>query len=395
MSDPTEGVVTESPQQNSRIYWEMFGGVNPEGEERYIHDLDMTLEIGGAAADVGGGSRWYQVSLYGRANVDSPNLVTFYRRIIDREPGQEWRHVRITEHNENTDVRCWVLKVECTAATYTTPDLSGWTWHYNDQYGIADCPPWGVRLVEYHVYGSPLGPGVTAKDALGLILSESSFSASVTVEGMNEKLDQLDFSTLPKDRWEALDEVNSLLGADYACWDGATVEFTNPGSGAAHTLSVHDPATTWDVQQSADETYSAVRVCYTNANGKPREEVVRGSSALPVERADTITAPDSVRSAKAARKVGKRYLRDHHDLQVEGSVGVTGNIGHADAMCYRPGDTVTMTGSARGIAGKQLVTHVTLRPLEWAADLSFGMNPKRFDIWLSRLAAGARSIKRR
>jgi hypothetical protein len=53
------------------------------------------------------------------------------------------------------------------------------------------------------------------------------------------------------------------------------------------------------------------------------------------------------------------------------------------------------SGSAHGIGGTQEVTRVTLRPLDWTAEVQFGANSKRFDAWLARLAVGAKSIKRR
>ena len=54
-----------------------------------------------------------------------------------------------------------------------------------------------------------------------------------------------------------------------------------------------------------------------------------------------------------------------------------------------------MVGPAKFLSGTHEVTSVSLSPLDWSATVQFGTNSKRFDQWLARLAAGAKSIKRK
>jgi hypothetical protein len=381
-------------KQNARAYWEMYGGVNPEGSSQYVHVIDMTVDIGGWAAAARGDD--FQLSVYGRKYLGSKNLATLWRRPVSRPAGDaQWKRVRFVARNSDNDVRCIVARLELVADSFSPPDASGETFTYNDQYDTADAPPWGIRIKEAHVYGSSLHGDVRAHRVLEHILNGGGFDYSGPSVAWEP--DQLCFTEIPKDRWEALDEVNDMLGWNYACWDGQTVEFSYPESGTARTIDARDPRTTWSVSESADETFNAVRVCYTNAKGKPREVVLHGdkSALYGLTRADTLTAPDSIKSRRAATRFGQRYLAIHEKRQVYGTVGIQGDDGVTDPLLIRPGDTVKMTGPARFLSGTHEVTHVTLHPLDWSAEVQFGANSKRFDAWLARLAVGAKSIKRR
>ena len=210
--------------------------------------------------------------------------------------------------------------------------------------------------------------------------------------------DQLAFVDIPNDRQEGLDAVNGMLGWNYACWDGSEVEFSVPKSGTAHTIAAEDPRTEWSVTESLDETYNVVWVRYGNKRGKLREVIVHGDeSAIGFERGDTLDAPDSIKTKAAAIRFGTRYLRAHEKRQVAGTLTIRGYDGvtEPDPLLIRPGDTITMTGPAKFLSGTHEVTQVTLNPLDWSSTIQFGTNSKRFDVWLSRLAAGAKSIKRR
>jgi hypothetical protein len=383
-------------QQNARVYWEMFGGVNAEGQNQYIHSVDLLMDVGGwAAADRPDD---FQISVYGREYVDAPNLAVLYRKPVNRPEGDaKWKRVHVLLRNSDSRVRCIVARLELVADSFTPPSAINETFLYDDQYDTADAPPWGIRIKKCSVYGSSLDSDVRLGRVLEHILDGGGFSYSGPTSTWEPT--QLSFSDIPKDRWEALDEINGMLGWNYFCWDGAEVEFRLPGTGTLHTIAAEDPRTTWSVSESVDETYNAVRVCYTNAKGKPREVIVDGDkSVLGITRADTLTAPESISSLKQAIGFGQRYLAVHGGRQVTGNLSIAGfreGKDTVDPLTIRPGDMIQMGGAARYLTGLHEVTRVTLRPLDWAAEVQFGANSKRFDTWLARLAVGAKKIQRR
>jgi len=378
--------------QNARVYWEMYGGVAPEGNDHHVQAINIDMDIGGWAAD---DYAYFQLSIYGRRSIDSPNLVTIHQEAITRPTGSNmWKNIHVGELVSDVNVRCVVVKVELIEETYIAPNGSEHPLSYDDVYMDADAPPWGIRIHSAKIYGSDLVRNVRPHRVLTDILDNAGFTYSGPSPDWMP--DQLCFADVPKDRWDALDDVNGMLGWNYACWDGVEVEFAAPKAGTAHTISATDARTSWSVSESLDETYNHVRVCYTNAKGKPREVIVSGSTAaIGMLRADTLQAPDSIKSEKAAIRFGNRYLRSHETKQISGRVTISGYDGILDPLLIRPGDTVRMTGPARFLSGTHEVTRVTLHPLEWSADVEFGTNSKRFDTWLARLAAAAKSMKRR
>ena len=382
--------------QNARVYWEMYDGVEAEGNTQHVRDVDLDMDVGGWAADT---HAYCEVAVYGRKTLDGANLDTLYHDYVTKGPGGAmWKPLKIRVSVYSLDakeIRCIVVKLEITEADPQTPDDSGVTKNYQDQHPTADPPPWGIRIHESAIYASSLGRmSLRADKILRHILEGGGFSYSGPMASWEP--DQLAFVDLPKDRWEALDEINGMLGWNYACWDGESVVFALPKSGTDWHIAADDPRTEWSVTESLDETYNAVRVCYTNAKGKPRELILHGDeSAIGFTRADCIQAPESIISKKGAQRFGNRYLRAHEKKQVSGRLTIQGDDGVCDPLLIRPGDTITMTGPARTLTGEHEVTAVTLHPLDWSADVSFGLNSKRFDTWLARLAVGAKKIKRR
>jgi len=386
-----------SVKQNARVYYEMYGGIPPEATSQYVHVADLLLDIGGwAAADRG---EDFQLSVYGRAKLGGANLVTLLQRKVSRPAGNaKWKRVHVVKRNSDSRIQCVVARLELIADSFTAPDSTGLTFHYDDQYDTADAPPWGVRIKRANLYCTSLHGDVRPHRILWHILDGGGFEYDGPTASWEP--DQMAFVDLPKDRWEALDEINGMLGWNYHCWDGQTVTFSLPKSGTVHQVDARDPRSTWNVTESLDETYNAVRVLYQNAKGKPREVVIYGdTSAIGIVRADTLQAPDSIKSLKAATRFGNRYLRAHEKRQVSGTLSLVGydpdNPVEPDPLLIKPGDVIEMTGPASFLSGEHEVTRVTLRPLEHAADVEFGTNSKRFDTWLARLAVGAKSIKRR
>jgi hypothetical protein len=388
--------------QNARLYWEMFGGVgvgNIGIDNLWVRALDLEMDIGGWAAV--GDDDFFQVSIYGRATVDSQNLVTLYQEPVKRPAGAaKWKTVKLYLTNSDTNVRCVVVKVELTDPDFVPPDPAGQTFGYADQYETADAPAWGLRIKKAAIYGSRLGRNVRPELVLADILDAEGYNEEFTCSAPTTQwtADQLSFSDIPKDRQEGIDDIVGMTGWNYGCWDGAEVEFAAPASGTAYTIDAADPRTTWSVTESFDETYNAVRVQYTNPKGKPREVIEHRDTPgdlLNFVRADCLQAPESIKSEKSARRFAQRYLFSHARRQVAGNLTIVGDDGVLDALLIRPGDTITMTGPAKFLSGTHEVTSVTLNPLEWSASVQFGSNSKRFDTWLARLAAGAKSIRRR
>jgi hypothetical protein len=385
-----------SVKQNARVYWEMYGGIPPSATSQYVHVVDLTVDVGGwAAADHGD---YFQFSVYGRAWLGGANLVTLYQRNLTVEVGEKWKHLHVFKRNSDTRVQCVVGKLELVTDNFVAPDPSGEDFKYDDQYDTADAPPWGVRVKACNLYCTDLHGDVRLHRVLADIVEGGGFTYSGPTTVWEP--DQLCFSDLPKDRWEALDEVNGMLGWNYHCWDGETVEFSTPKSGTARTVDARDPRSTWNVQESLDETFNEVRVQYQNAKGKPREVVLYGDKTAlgGLARRDTLQAPDSIKSLKGATRFGSRYLRAHEGRQVYGTLTLTGyetGRDDFDPLLVKPGDTIRMTGPARFLYGTHEVTAVSLRPLEWTAEIQFGANSRRFDTWLARLAAGVKRHKRR
>jgi len=381
---------TQTPKASARVYYPLFDGVDPEGQDQRIRALDMSLLVGGKKAAL---ATNYQVSIYGRRVVDEPNLITIFRKVVERAAGTPWVTVNVRRQIDHASVHCIVLKLEAIETDFTPPDDPGATHTYDDQASTADPPPWGVRVKSASVYASDLVRDVTVRHVI-----EDIVSPYFTVTGANSalQLDQLAFSDIPKSRAEALDDVNAMMGYCYSCWEDGELHLQAPDTGTRRVADVTDPRISFSFAENIDDTFNACRVTYANKYGRARDVIVhRDSRALDdIVKADTIEAPDSVKSEKAAIKVGQRYLRDHNAKSVSGSLHVEGeSTSFGDALLVRPGDRVTIAG-AGGVRHDLPVTAVTLHPLTWEADVQFDVAPAKFSRWLKRLEAGAHARKR-
>ena len=383
---------TNAPRASARVYYPLFDGVDPEGQEQRIRALDMVLKIGGEKADL---ATNYQVSIYGRRQIDTPNLITIFRKVVERAAGQPWVTVNVRRQIDHASVHCIVLKLEAILADFTPPADPAATFTYDDQASTADPPPWGVRIKEggTAVYASDLVRDVTVRHVI-----EDIVSPYFTVTGANSGtvLDQLAFSDIPKSRAEALDDVNAMMGYVYSCWVDGEIDLQESDTGTQHIADVHDPRISFSFAENIDDTYSAVRVLYANKYGRARDVIVhRDSRALgTLVKADTIDAPDSVKSEKEAIKVGQRYLRGHNPKSVSGSLHVEGeSTSFGDALLVRPGERVTIAG-AGGVRHDLPITNVRLNVLTGESDVQFDVAPARFAQWLAAVAAGAHARKR-
>jgi hypothetical protein len=367
------------------VYWELY-----DGEIEYdtndivqdIHSIDIVMDVGGwASMDY----PQFQVSLYGRNYIDGPNMSFggngyIYRRLIHTLDG-EWERVHIAKDLSSPDCRCLVLKVELIEETYTEPDGSEHVFAYADQYGDADKPPWGIRIHSASVWCTHWKRDVQLRNILETICLRGPLASS---GGSSFVPNQCAFTELPKDAFEALEEVNMMQDMNFFCWDGETVEFEPHKAGTTWDISHNDPCVTLEYGEDLDEVYSAVWVNYTNAKGKLRGVPVYGTAPPGVKRrTDALDAPESIKTEKAARKLGERYLAAH-TAHKEGTATIIGG-GSIDPLLIRPGDI---------IFGEE-VQHVTLKPLEWSATVQFGVNSKKFDAWLARLVAGKAKPRRR
>jgi len=385
---------TNAPRASARVYYPLFDGIDPESQDQRIRAIDMVLKIGGEKADLGTN---YQVSIYGRRQVDEPNLVTIFRRVVERAAGDPWVTVPVGRTIDTPNVHCIVLKLEEIAADFTPPDDPTATHTYDDQTSTADPPSWGVCLKSYSLYASDCVRDVTVRHVIEDIVRGGN-EEYFTVTGANSTLmlDQLAFSDIPKTCAEALDDVNAMMGYCYSCWVDGEINLQEPDTGTRCVADVHDPRISFNFAENIDDTFNACRVLYQNKYGRARDTIVHlDSRALgSLVKADTITAPDSVQSEKAAIKVGQRYLRDHNAKSVSGSLHVEGeSTSFGDALLVRPGDRVTIAG-AGGVRHDLPVTGVTLHPLTWEADVQFDVAPAKFARWLAKVAAGAHARKR-
>jgi hypothetical protein len=372
MSDPV--VELDSPGQNARVYLELYGGLtgddNVISDDHYIRAVDIDMDIGGYQAAA---HPYFRVSVYVREHVDGPNLRCLFRRQID--PGAElWEHVAIRVANSVQRARCVVVRVECVAYSFTPP-VDAYDKHFNDQYPTADPPPWGIRITKAALYGSDLGRNVTTRRVLADILEGGGMSGGHDAKSYG--LTEMYFDGLPKDRWEAIDEVVGMTGDNYVAYGNDAVHFAQPGRGADYSYAYSNPRTTWSIEKTVDEQFGGVRVGFTNAKGKRREVIVHGGSG---PRNEYLDAPESIKTDHQAVRFGERFLASHGELGTAGSVTIMG----VEALGLRPGGTLN----------GQPITAVTLHPLELSADVQFGENSRKFESWLARLAAGAKPRRR-
>lgn len=369
----TEPVELDSPGQNARVYIELFGGLTGDegviGADQYIRFIDIDMDLGGYQANA---HPYYRVSAYLREHVDGEKLACVWRRLID--PGAEmWEPVTIRAAG-CAGARCVVVRVECIAYSFSAPE-DDYEKTFADQYSQADPPPWGIRVNKFALYATDLGRNVTTRRVLAHILEGGGMSGGGDAKDF--ELTEMYFDGLPKDRWEAIDDVCAMTGDNYVAYGNNTIHFAQPGAGAKHSFAYSDPRTTWSIEKTVDEQFEGVRVGFTTARSKRREVIVHGGEGLRYEYLD---APDSVKTAHQATRFGERFIAAHSALGTTGSMTITG----VEALGMRPG------GKLNG----QPVTAVTINPLDLSATVSFGENSRRFDTWLSRLAAGAKPRRR-
>lgn len=400
------------PGTNARIYWELYDGI-PEEDPHYIRLVEMQLLLGGVRVC---DSSLHQISVYGRHTLDGPNLICPWRHTVRRygspmvDP-QRWpmwhkTPMRSLYFSESLRIRCVVLRMEALYSGHygDSYNAGGPPLAFHDQAGMQDPPPAGVIVKTARVFGQKPkryrdGRAVIlVSDAIKDILAGRGFKTTGLNTGRAKTLaaDQLYWNELPKDRREALDEANAMLGFDYFAWSDDTVTFQAPGAGPLKKIDITDPRVTLGLSDDIDQTYSGVRVQYTNRLGRVREVIVKRRSAAlgKLLRATTISAPDSIKTARSARQVGQRWLKDHSDTTHSDRVVLRGIVpGFGDCLLARPGWRVTLVG-ARGAAKKLKVTGVRLRPLEWEAELSFDIEPWKFERWLAANAAKAYTVRR-
>lgn len=372
MADPVE---VDSPGQNARVYIELFGGLTGSddviSDDQYIRFVDIDMDLGGYQANA---HPYYRVSVYLREHVDGAKLACIWRRQIDPGLTELWQSVSIRAGNSIQSARCVVVRVECLAYSFSAPE-DIYTKTFADQYSQADPPPWGIRINKFALYATDLGRNVTTRRVLAHILEGGDMTGGGDAKDF--ELTEMYFDGLPKDRWEAIDDVVAMTGDNYVAYGNNVVHFSQQGSGPEYSYAYSDPRTTWSIEKTVDEQFEGVRVGYSTARSKRREVIVHGGEGLRYEYLD---APDSVKTARQAERFGERFIAAHSALGTTGSMTIVG----VEALGMRPG----------GRLNGQPITAVTINPLELSATVQFGDNSRRFDTWLSRLAAGAKPRRR-
>lgn len=393
--DPEGGILIASQYGGSytagvsaaRAYYELFDGVH---DEDTIRGLLLRIGTGGIRAI---SDTWsWRYSIYGRDHLSGPNLVTLRRGPvrtygpvdewgwpIGEWPLWHWRNIYVPI-SAASGVRVVVVKMECMTNNNPSGTVAGW--EDNGEFG-ANCPH-GVRIKSATVYASDLGRNVTAPRILKDIVEPYYPDASAPSD--STQYDQVAFTELPFDRWDAVDDVVAMTGWDYQVWGDDDLAFRDPGNATKVTVPKSHAGVKWENGPDESDAFNAVRVQYANKHGKPREVIVHnrklklGGDVV----ADTIQAPDSVKSKAGARRVARRWLKAHGRVPNVGDVTVTGTGPWGDALKLRPGRRI----------GKEKVAHVTLDPLSWSATLQFGENVDSYEAWLARLAAGAHPKRR-
>ena len=157
-------------------------------------------------------------------------------------------------------------------------------------------------------------------------------------------------------------------------------------------ISSLDPRVTLALNADVHEVFNACRVKYTNRNGRPREVILHadGSDIASPVKAQTVEAPESVKTKHGAIRCGQRFLRNHKRATVTGTATLYGMSDvWGDAMLIRPQGKLRIKGVPKPFSGPHKITRVQLDPTQWAATLDFGVESRRFDVWLKRVAAGA------
>lgn len=372
----------------ARVYYELFDGVQVAGQE--IRGLFLRIATGGQKAE-----SWYdywRYSVYGRTSLRAVGTQKLLRRAWVRRYGPfneygypegmwplwDWRSVYIpiakTDH-----IRCIVVKLECMQNHSTSGGVQGWD--ENGSYGGS--APFAVVIKAATIYASDLLRNITAPRVLKHIASTEYPDATSASDAT--QYDQLAFTEIPADRWDAIDDVVAMNGWSYHVWDGDKLSFVNPDSAAKLSVPKDHAGVSYEHGPDESEAFNAVRVQYTNKNGRTREVILHGKLKLGGDVvADTVIAPDSVKSKAGALRVARRWLKARGKVPNVGDINVTGTGPWGDALKLRPGVDI----------GKSRITHVTLNPLEWKATLQFGVNVDSYEAWLARLAAGAKAKKR-
>ncbi len=362
-----------------RVYYEMYDGlITPQT----LTGIWMRLGVGGKAA-WGWGDEW-RWSIYGRAKLTGRNRVVIARGKVQRydipgggKPPLYQNHAIWRPIDPDLGVRVIVVKLECTSSIQYWGYTGGW----DDNAPLGASNPHGIIIRAARVYGSSLRRNLTYRTVLRDIASAEYEPATVATPASSLRIGQLAFRDIPYDRWEAIDDVVEMNGWDYGVWDDDVLSFADPAKAPRVKVPFSHAAVSTAVGPDDASARNAVRVKYTGAKGRPREVVVHGKLNIGDDVvAETISAPDSVRTKPAAIRVGKRWLKEHGRIVSAGTVTVTGRGPWGDALHLRP--TVKV--------GRENVVHVQLRPLEWAATLELGRRQDSFASWLARREAKVR-----
>lgn len=391
---------------NARCYIELFdGAVAADGYVGGHRVTDLTIKV-----EVGGYEAYSQPSAYtlkvtGRSRLNGADLVTLHEEPIslDADPSSPedfWRSVTIDlDHVDADAVHCIVAKMTGGHGYLANTPFR----RYQDQVDESDPPPWGFKIKSYQLYASDLRRNVTPERVVEDLVSmypqwrgEHFFCP----DDSGVTIDQLVFEDIPKDRLQALQELDELLDWDYeATRDSFTyrkpVTLGEARDDELYRVSLSDPHHTGSITPDMSDCFKGVRAIYTGKGEKPKEVIVWGESETlgSAVKARVYELPSSIRSKKQATRVATRLLAGHLEPPIAGSPRFVGTVPVAsgedrDCLLVRPGELLQVTDAPRTYSRTEReISSVTLRPLSHEAEVELGAKSRKFEKWLAQLAA--------
>lgn len=396
-----------TPYSSCRVYYELFDGLNVDDR---ITDLYMELQVGGTEAPLAGDR--FQLSVYGRRHINGANLATLHQEYIDLpdigsvgldESWRYWRDVTIDVSDIDANpVRCVVVKVEALLADLSDyePLNEDYVPNYADQSSMADPPMWGVRITKASVWASSLRREVTPEAVVEDIVSPYwSGERFFCPDTSGVTCDQLVFESLPKNRLEALRDVDEMLDWDIEATEESFTYRKPTTLGEArddelYVVSLADPHYSGRITPAMDECCNGARVNYTNKNERPRELIRHWDSEtlgdLPKKR--YFDMPEAIRSKAQAEKMLERIEASYAEPPIAGSADFKGTVPVAsgeerDCLLMKPGELLQVQDAPRTFRRTEReISSVTLHPLTREAEVEMGAKSRKFEKVLARMA---------
>jgi hypothetical protein len=214
----------------------------------------------------------------------------------------------------------------------------------------------------------------------------------------------------PVDRASVLERANMADTWDYACWDWGNFYYTNPDKAQNRTgmnlykSSYSDPYTNWSVALNYTDYVNEVLVRYYLRNGDETElifpadddgyqnpTVVRPLSGV-TRRASIEVPQDGYIGKDFAKKIARRYLLEHSQPIVTGTVEVSGPLRTESGALVEPwriraGQYISNADIPAEFGGKMKILQVDVNLATGTAILTLGRKASsRVDELFSRMS---------